>query len=119
MELCNSPDIFQEKVSELMHGLEFARAFLDSLLVVSKDSYENHFVHLEEVFIRLTSAGLNVNASKSLFCCDELEYLGYLINRKWIRPTMKKLESIMKIDNPNIRKQLRSFIGMVNYYRDM
>jgi RNase H-like domain found in reverse transcriptase len=33
------------------------------------------------------------------------------------RPTMKKVEAIMKMDRPKIRKQLRSFIDMVNYYR--
>jgi hypothetical protein len=70
MGLCNSPDIFQEKMSELMYGLESARAYLDDLLVVSKDSFENHFIHLEEVFTRLASAGLKVNASKSHFCCS-------------------------------------------------
>jgi hypothetical protein len=119
MGLCNSPDIFQEKMSELMFGLEFARAYLDDLLVVSKDTFESHLQHLEEVFTRLASAGLKINASKSHFCCDELEYLGYLINRRGVRPTLKKVEAIMKIDAPKTRKQLRSFIGMVNYYRDM
>jgi Reverse transcriptase (RNA-dependent DNA polymerase) len=64
MGLCNSPDIFQEKMSELMFGLEFARAYLDDLLVVSKDTFESHLKHLEEVFTRLASAGLKVNASK-------------------------------------------------------
>jgi RNase H-like domain found in reverse transcriptase len=54
-----------------------------------------------------------------LFCSDELEYVGYLINRKGVRPTMKKVKAIMKIDAPTTRKQLRSFIGMVNYYRVM
>jgi hypothetical protein len=44
------------------------------------------------------------------FCCDELEYLGYLINRRGVRPTVKMVEAIMKIDVPNSRKQLRSFI---------
>jgi Reverse transcriptase (RNA-dependent DNA polymerase) len=117
--LCNCPDIFQEKMSELMCGVEFARAYLDDLLVVSKDSLDYHFIHLEEVFTRLASAGLKVNASKIYFCCDELEYLGYHINRKGVRPTMKKGEAIIKIDAPNTRKQVRSFIGMVNYYRDM
>jgi hypothetical protein len=63
-------------------------------------------------------AGLKINASKSHFCCDELEYLGYLINRRGVRPTVRKVEAIMKIDAPKTRKQLRSFIGMegmVNY----
>ena len=95
MGLCNSPDIFQEKMSELMFGLEFARAYLDDLLIVSKDDFENHLKYLEEVFTRLASAGLKVNATKSHFCCDELEYLGYLINRKGVRPTIKKVEAIM------------------------
>jgi RNase H-like domain found in reverse transcriptase/Reverse transcriptase (RNA-dependent DNA polymerase) len=106
-------------MSELMFGLEFARSYLDDLLVVSKDTFASHLIHLEEVFTRLASAGLKINASKSQFCCDELEYLRYLINRRGVRPTVKKVEAIMKIDAPKTRKQLRSFIGMVNYYRDM
>jgi N-dimethylarginine dimethylaminohydrolase len=53
-----------------MYGLEFARAYLDDLLVVSKDSFENHFIHLEEVFNRLASAELKANESKSHFCCS-------------------------------------------------
>jgi hypothetical protein len=53
-------------------GLEFARAYLDDLLVVSKDTFESHSKHLEEVFTRLPIAGLNINASKSHFCGDEL-----------------------------------------------
>jgi hypothetical protein len=119
MGLCNSPDIFQEKMSELMVGLEFCRAYIDDLLVVSKGTFETHLDHLEQVFTRLAEAGLKINATKSKFCCDELEYLGYLINREGVRPTMKKVEAIKNIATPKTRKQLRSFIGMVNYYRDM
>jgi hypothetical protein len=40
-----------------------------------------------------------------LFCSDELEYLGYLINRNGVRPTMKKVEAIMKIDAPGTNYQ--------------
>ena len=57
--------------------------------------------------------------SKSHLCTTELEYLGYLINRQGVRPTLKKVEAILKIATPKTRKQLRSFIGLVNYYRDM
>ena len=90
MGLCNSPDIFQEKMSDLMEGLEFARAYLDDLLIVSKTSFEEHLDHLEQVLNRLAEAGLKVNVTKSSFCKDQLEYLGYIINRKGIQPAMKK-----------------------------
>ena len=119
MGLCNSPDIFQEKMGELMEGLEFARAYIDDLLVISRNSFDEHLEHLEAVLTRLAAAGLKVNASKSSFCKDELEYLGYLINREGVRPTLKKVEAITQIATPKTKKQVRSFIGMVNYYRDM
>jgi hypothetical protein len=90
MGSCNNPDISREILSELMFGLAYARAYVDDLLMFSKGSIDNHIVHLKEVFTRLVSAGLKVNATKSHFCCDELEYLQYLINRKGIRPTLKK-----------------------------
>jgi hypothetical protein len=119
MGLCNSPDIFQEKINDLMDGLDFVRAYLDDVLIATKNSFEEHLEHLEQVLTRLQSAGLKVNASKSKFCQDKLEYLGYVITRKGIQPNMKKVEAILKIDTPKTRKQLRAFIGMVNYYRDL
>ena len=56
MGLCNSPDIFQEKMSELMIGLEFARAYLDNLLIISKTDFNEHLEHLEAALIRLSKA---------------------------------------------------------------
>ena len=100
MGLCNSPDIFQEKMSELMEGLDFSRAYIDDLLVVSKGNFQTHLKHLELVFTRLAQAGLKMNATKSTFCCDELEYLGYLINKEGVRPTMKKVEAIKNTASP-------------------
>ena len=119
MGLCNSPDIFQEKINELIDGLEFARAYIDDLLVISKQSFEEHLEHLEQVFTRLLESGLKVNAVKSSFCTTQLEYLGHIVNRQGVQPSTKKVEAILKIATPKTRRQLRRFIGMVNYYRDM
>ena len=119
MGLTNSPDIFQEKMSELVQDLEFARAYLDDLLVISKDSFEEHLKFLEQALTRLSEAGLKVNISKSTFCKHDLEYLGYYISRKGIQPITKKVEAILKIATPTKRKEVRSFLGMVNFYRDM
>ena len=119
MGLCNSPDIFQEKINELMDGLEFVRAYLDDVLIPSKNSFEEHLEHIEKVLTWLQTAGLKVNASKSKFCQEELDYLGYIVTRQGIQPNMKKVQAILNIGTPKTRKELRSFIGMVNYYRDL
>ncbi len=119
MGLCNSPDIFQEKMSELMDGLDFVRTYIDDLLILTKGSFEEHLERIEQVFIRLQQAGLKVNARKSFFARGELEYLGYWITRQGIKPVASKVDAILKIAEPKNRKELRSFIGVVNYYRDM
>ena len=92
-------------MSELMNGLEFARAYIDDLLVVTQGNLDQHLDQLELVLTRLAEAGLKINASKSTFCCDELEYLGYLINRQGVRPTTKKVEAIRLIAPPKTKNQ--------------
>ena len=41
MGLCNSPDIFQEKMSSLMQELKFVQAYIDDLLCITKGSFED------------------------------------------------------------------------------
>ena len=119
MGLCSSCDIFQEKMSELMQGLEFVRTYIDDLLCITNSTFDDHLVHLEKVLKRLQKAGLKINPGKSFFAQPELEYLGYWITREGIMPTPQKVQAIQNIAVPTKKKQLRSFIGMINYYRDM
>ena len=65
MVLCNSPDIFQEKMNELMDDLEFARAYLDDILVITKGLFEKHLKHIEIVLNRLNKSGVKVCMVKS------------------------------------------------------
>ncbi len=71
MGTAGSPDIFQEKMLELMESLEFVRAYLDNLICISKLSLEDHLEKLEEVLRRLRDARLKVNATKLTFCALE------------------------------------------------
>ena len=117
--LCNSPDIFQEKMSELFSGFEFVRAYIDDLLILTKDSFQDHLSKLRRVLIKLKEAGLKVNGPKSFFGRGELEYLGYNITREGIKPQDTKVEALRKIAAPTNVRELRRFVGIVNYYRDM
>ena len=48
MRINSASDIFQEKISSLMEGLEYARTYLDDLLCLSKGDFESHLKHVEE-----------------------------------------------------------------------
>jgi hypothetical protein len=62
---------------------------------------------------------LRVNAEKSTFCAEEIKYLGYWISKSGIQPIPLKVEAIINMTRPTTRRELRRFIGMVDYYRDM
>ena len=42
MGLCNSPDIFQEKMNELFNGLDYVRMYIDDILIIRNKSLEDH-----------------------------------------------------------------------------
>ena len=106
-------------MSELFAGLDTVRVYIDDLLHVTKGSWTEHLTVLEEMFTRLQKDGLKVNASKSCVGAHKFDYFGYHITRDVVMPIPKKVESIQALAVPKTRKQLRQFIGMINFYRDM
>jgi hypothetical protein len=107
-------------MGELLYDLEYVRAYIDDLLVITNEGdFETHLQQLESVFHLLRKSGLKVNTTKSFFCKEQIEYLCYWITREGIHPLSRKVEAILNIAPPKTRKQLRSFIGMINYYRIM
>jgi hypothetical protein len=119
MGIAGSHDIFQNKMSRLMEDLEYVQAYLDDLLCTSRSSLEDHLEKLKEVFRRLCDAGLKVNVEKSTFCALEIEYLGYILTRDGIKLQSNKVQAILTIQLPTNVKELRHFLGMVQYYRDL
>ena len=65
MGIAGSPDIFQGRMSKLMIALEYVKAYIDDLLVITKSTFLDHLKKLRPVLIRLRVARLKVNA-KSL-----------------------------------------------------
>ncbi len=119
MGFAGSADIFQAEMGNLMATLEYIKACIDDLLVITKGSLDAHLDKLEQVFIQLHDTGLEVNVTKSVFCAQETEYLGYILTGGGIKPQPKEVQAILALNLPNNFKELRQFLGMVQYYRDM
>ncbi len=104
---------------DLMASLELVQAYMDDLLIITRKTLDEHLQKMETVLTRLHDAELKVNVAKSSFCAHEIEYLGYVLTREGIKPQPKKVQAILTLNPSNSVKELRHFLEMVLYYRDM
>jgi hypothetical protein len=114
-----SANIFQAQIMELMASLKFVQAYMDDLSIIMRGILDEDLQKMEAVLTRLRDAGLKVNAAKLLFCAHKIEYLGYILTRDGIKPQPKKVQAILALNPPNNVEELRHFLGMIQYYRDM
>ena len=77
MGVCNSPDIFQEMISELFYGFDMLRDYIDDVLITTKNNSKDHLKALDKVLQRLAEVGFKVNVEKSFFGQTLNEYLGF------------------------------------------
>jgi hypothetical protein len=92
---------------------------MDNLLIITRGIMDKHLQKMETLLTRLRDTGLKVNAAKSSFCAHEIEYLGYILTREGMKPNPKKVQATLALNPPNNVKELRHFLGMVQYYWDM
>ena len=62
---------------------------------------------------------MQLNIKKCFFAKDRVEYLGFIVSREGIKPIPEKVKKMIAIKPPKTKKELRRFIGMINYYKDM
>ena len=113
--LCNAAQTFQRFIDQVITGLPFCFAYIDDLLVASRTPAE-HEQHLHTLFQRLVDHGLVINATKSQFGVPKLEFLGHSVNADGILPLPSRVEAIIEYAKPESAKQLRRFLGFVNFY---
>ena len=99
----------------ILQGMPNVCVYLDDILVTG-ESEQVHLKTLDEVLRRLGEAGIRLKQAKCAFIKSSVEYLGHKISADGIRPMTEKLRAINDAPPPNNVSQLRSFLGLVNYY---
>ncbi|XP_041957495.1 uncharacterized protein K02A2.6-like [Alosa sapidissima] len=110
----SAPSIFQSIMENLMKDLDIVIC-LDDLLITGKTEHE-HLQKLQKVLQRLQESGLRVKKSKCEFGKEQIEYLGHVLNIQGIHPSPDKVKVIKDAPAPSSVKELRAFLGLVNYY---
>ena len=119
MGLSISPDVMQERMASMFVDRQDAMVFIDDLLVYSKNGFDDHLRRVDEVLAKLQKSNMAVNAEKTFWAVGEVDYLGFKLTKNGVTPQPKKIAAITGMKPPRNVKDVRHFIGMVNYYRYM
>ena len=114
--LRNAAQTFQRFIDHVLRDLDFCYTYIDDILVASKDHVE-HEKHLRKLFKGLNEYDLILNSGKCIFGKSEVKFLGYIVDDQGIRPDPERVEAIKNFPKPINLKNLRQFLGSVNFYR--
>ncbi|KAK3093847.1 hypothetical protein FSP39_020940 [Pinctada imbricata] len=118
MGLSTAPSSFQLLMDKVLNGLTFQSAlcYLDDVVVASA-TLETHLSDLDELFDRFRKAGLKLNPFKCSFAQNEIIYLGHRVTKDGLSPPPERIEAIKNYPIPTSAKQLRSFLGLMGWFR--
>ena len=110
-----APAIFQRVMDGLLAGLPGTVVFFDDILVTGKTESE-HIENLERVLSKLQQAGLRLKLSKCEFNKEMIRYLGFIIDKNGLHTDDEKAESVLNAPEPSNVSELKSYLGMLNFY---
>ena len=114
--LAQAPANFQRLINEILSGFNFAFGYLDDILVFSPD-ITTHLQHLRLLFTRLREANLKLKEIKCNFLKRHIQYLRHIMSGEGITPLPEKLSSIQKMLPPKSPREIKQFLGLIDYYR--
>ncbi|GBG69235.1 hypothetical protein CBR_g3934 [Chara braunii] len=94
----------------------FVVVYLDDILVFSK-TVEDHQGHLRQVLEKLKEANFKINAKKCDWAKTQVLYLGHVLDGDGVTPEDSKIAAIRDWPTPRTLTELRSLLGLANYYR--
>jgi hypothetical protein len=105
-------------MNSVLSGLSGTRClvYLDDIVIYAR-SLAYHNTKLREVLDRLRTYKVKLQRDKCEFLRKEVNYLGHQITEAGVRPDPQKVAAIEQFPTPTTAKQLKTFCGMISYYK--
>ena len=120
MGLKGAPSYFQQQMAiRVLRGLIYhiLELYLDDVIVFGRTEDEL-LKNLRQVFDRFRKHGLTLNPGKCRFGLTKVEYVGHTIDERGLTYSDEKLREVLNFPKPVTQKNMKQFLGLVNYFRD-
>ena len=115
-----APSYFQEQMATVvLAGLIYSicEIYIDDCNVFAQT--DDEFVgRLRQIFTRFRKHNMFLKAQKCFFGYSEIDFVGKVLSEKGLKMSQEKIQSVLDFPIPVVSKQLKSFLGIVNYFRD-
>jgi len=116
--LQGAPSFFQMAMqNDILKGLEnICLVYLDDIIIFG-ETEEKFNENLDRVLTRLEEKRITIKRSKCIFGVKEIEFLGHVISKNSVKLSTDRKEALRLMIKPSSITQLRSFLGVSNYFR--
>ncbi|XP_063956824.1 uncharacterized protein LOC135154504 [Lytechinus pictus] len=100
--LSNAPSTFERCMELVLKGLQWKTLliYLDDVRIFSP-TFEDHISRLDEVFQRLSKAGLKPKPSKCALFQSEVLYLGHIVTPNGVKANPDKIAAVAEWSSPS------------------
>lgn len=113
--IASAPAIWQRAMDQVLQGIPGVQCILDDMIITGATTAQ-HLENLETVLKRLQDYGLRLHQDKCEFFKERIQFCGHIIDKEGLHKTQEKVEAVVNSPPPENVSQLRSFLGLVNYY---
>ncbi|XP_054811516.1 uncharacterized protein LOC129312805 [Prosopis cineraria] len=114
--LKNAGATYQRAMVALFHDMmhKEIEVYVDDMVAKSAEN-KSHVGVLRKLFGRLREYRLRLNPNKCIFGALSGKLLGFIVSRKGIEVDPDKVRAIREMPSPQTEKEVRSFLGRLNY----
>ncbi|XP_054276477.1 uncharacterized protein K02A2.6-like [Macrosteles quadrilineatus] len=110
-----APSVWQRFMDRILQGISGVKCFFDDI-IIQGSNYEETVQRLKLVLDKIREHDLRLNFEKCKFFQKRIAYLGHTIDENGLQKGSEKVKAIVEAKRPRDVNQLRSFIGLANYY---
>lgn len=92
--------------------------FIDDILLAA-NSLSEMIELLDRVLNIFIDNNITIEPTKMQLCMEEIEFLGFTLNKEGVSPSKRNIDKIQKLVRPKNKKGVKSLLGLSNYFRSL